>query len=407
MSLIDKTPFSELLLDGVRNGLYKSKEFMGRGMPVVKMGHLYNNRILTSGLSGFDLFDVNSSEQARFSLTPNDLLFARTSVVPEGVGLCSFVQEISQATLFESNIIRARVDNARCNPKYLFYYFQSPAGRGDMLSIANGAAIRTIRGSDLINLFIPTPARAIQDKIVAILSAYDDLIDNNRKRIALLEKGARLLYEEWFVRLRFPGHEHTPVVDGVPEGWEKAFLPEIVDINPRTKVAADGEKWFVEMACLSNSSMVIDEPVLKEGNSGSKFKNHDTLLARITPCLENGKTGYVNFLKEEESGFGSTEFIVLRGKKVPPQFVYCLARAEHFRRTAIKSMVGSSGRQRVQTAALEDYELLLPKKALLDAFETTVKPAFEAVRVLSAQNQKLQQARDLLLPRLMSGELAV
>jgi type I restriction enzyme S subunit len=239
------------------------------------------------------------------------------------------------------------------------------------------------------------------------LSAYDDLIENNRRRMELLEEAARQLYREWFVRLRFPGHEHTPIINGVPERWGHVPTPEAVEINPLTKLSDEAEHWWVEMSDLPTHSMVIQNAIKREGRSGSKFRNGDTLFARITPCLENGKTAFVNFMAEGEVGRGSTEFIVLRSKNLTPEFVYCLARTYAFRENAIKSMVGSSGRQRVQESCFEKFLVLVPPDSLLSLFDESVKPMFEQVKVLHSQNQRLRAARDLLLPRLMSGEIPV
>lgn len=317
-----KVEFSGLYSTPSRNGLTRPSKVRGEGYKMINMGELFRyDRI---GDIEMELVKMNAREIENSSVLENDLLFARQSLVLEGAGRCVIVKSLTGITTFESHLIRIRLDEQRANPNFYYYYFRSPHGRGLVKSIVTGTNVMGIRGSELQKLEVHAPPLLVQQRIASILSSYDDLIDNNRKRIALLEKAARMLYEEWFVRLQFPGHEHTSVVDGVPEGWERVLLPEAIDLNPRTKVAADGEKWFAEMSCLSNSSMVISSPVLKGGNSGSKFMNHDTLLARITPCLENGKTGYVTFLKEDESGFGSTEFIVLRGKKVPSQFVYCL-----------------------------------------------------------------------------------
>ena len=138
-----------------------------------------------------------------------------------------------------------------------------------------------------------------------------------------------------------------------------------------------------------------------------KFKKNDVLLARITPCLENGKTGYAYFLAEDEVACGSTEFIVLRGKRVPSEFVYCLARSYPFRENAIKSMTGSSGRQRVQNSCFDKYAVPLPPNSILDEFVEVVQNNFDQIRNLMAQNARLAKARDLLLPKLMSGELTV
>ena len=120
------------------------------------------------------------------------------------------------------------------------------------------------------------------------------------------------------------------------------------------------------MADLPTDSMVIQNAIKCDGRSASKLCNRDTLLARITPCLENGKTGFVNFMGDGEAGRGSTEFIVLRSKRVTPEFVYCLARTYHFRENAIKSMIGSSGRQRVQESCFEKFMVWIPPRSILD-----------------------------------------
>ncbi|PWW06952.1 restriction endonuclease subunit S [Mangrovibacter plantisponsor] len=137
-----------------------------------------------------------------------------------------------------------------------------------------------------------------------------------------------------------------------------------------------------------------------------KFKKNDVLLARIPPCLDNGKTGYAYFLSEDEVACGSTEFIVLRGRRVPSEF-YCLACSYPFRVNAIKNMTGSSGRQKVQHSCLDKYAVPLPPNSILDEFVQVVQNNFDQIRNLMSQNASLAKARDLLLPKLISGELTV
>lgn len=251
------------------------------------------------------------------------------------------------------------------------------------------------------------PIESAQRDIIEILSAYDDLIENNRRRIQLLEESARLLYREWFVHLRFPGHEHVRVVDGVPEGWEQVAFRDAIAINPTERIEKGKEAWYVPMSCLSETGMTVSRNGFERRTTHTavKFRGSDVLFARITPCLENGKTGFVHFLAPYEVACGSTEFIVLRGARVSPYFTYCLARSYDFRENAIKSMIGSSGRQRVQTSCFTEYAIALPPKVLLDQFDELAGNTFKQIRILAEQNEKLQQARDLLLPRLMSGAI--
>lgn len=163
------------------------------------------------------------------------------------------------------------------------------------------------------------------------------------------------------------------------------------------------------MSSLSESAMTVETRDFEEraSHTSVKFRNGDTLFARITPSLENGKTGFTDFLGEGEVACGSTEIIVLRGAKVSPYFTYCLARTHGFRENAIKSMIGSSGRQRVQNSCFDKFRLPLPPKMLRDEFDGVVERCFRQVRNLAGQNQRLRVARDLLLPRLMNGEIAV
>ena len=141
---------------------------------------------------------------------------------------------------------------------------------------------------------------------------------------------------------------------------------------------------------------------------GAKFRNGDTLLARITPCLENGKTGFVQFLEDDEAtASGSTEFIVLRSRTVNPYWIYCLARSDSFREHAINSMAGSDGRQRVNTKCFDQYITLQPPSDLLQGFADNVRNIFEHVQSITEYTRTLKQARDMLLPKLMSGALDV
>lgn len=183
---------------------------------------------------------------------------------------------------------------------------------------------------------------------------------------------------------------------------------EAIFINPKTPVPRDTKKPFVPMKSATEHSMLITDVEEKTGNSGAKFKNGDTLFARITPCLENGRTGFVQFLpNDDEIAFGSTEFIVLRSKTLNPYFVYLLVQTRDFREHAIKSMTGATGRQRVINQCFDDYLLPVPNKIILDRFKSTVAPLFRKAQNLSKKNINLRQTRDLLLPKLISGEIDV
>jgi type I restriction enzyme S subunit len=306
------------------------------------------------------------------------------------------------------NTLVAYPASEQIDTKFLYYLLTD----AKLSRYAGGAAQPLVTQTVLKQVEVRVPPLPIQRRIAGILSAYDALIENNQRRIKILEEMARSLYREWFVNFRYPGHESVPLVPSplgeIPQGWEVKRLPHCIDINPRVIVPRDGEKPFVPMGSLSNDSMLITDVESRTGNSGAKFQNGDTLFARITPCLENGKTGFVQFLADSDAvAFGSTEFIVLRSHTLTPEFAYCLARSDEFRGIAIKSMSGATGRQRVQERCFDDYRIAQPPRALLNQFSAIVTPSFRLVESLHLEVQNLRRTRDLLLPRLLSGQIDV
>lgn len=306
-------------------------------------------------------------------------------------------------------VIRS-VDEHVLNNRYLFYALQLEL---DLLqSLSTGSATKFLTLTILNALKVRVPSLSDQNRIVSILGAYDDLIENNTRRIEILEEMARRLYEEWFVQFRFPGYEGVEFKESelglIPDGWKVVALETAVEINPKTKVERDGEKVFVPMGALSETGMVISGWEIKSGNSGAKFQNGDTLVARISPCLENGKTGFVDFLPATQpTACGSTEFIVLRSRSLCPEMVYCLSRSDRFREVAMKSMSGATGRQRVRVESLVGYPIAQPESELVAKYHAFAQPCFKEIRVLANKNANLRQQRDLLLPKLISGEIDV
>jgi len=369
----------------------------------------------TNVKSGFiDYKNVRFVEEATFNKWTRrskpeygDVIFTREAPVGD----------VGRFTSKDKNFfLGQRLFHYRPNPElldwqYLAYILQSDAIQGWVHGIAFGATVPHIKVEDAENLKIPCPPIHIQKKIGNILSAYDDLIENNLKRIKLLEEMAQITYEQWFVRMKFPGHETIPVdgETGLPKGWVSMALNKALNVNPSTKITNKKAKSpFVPMGSLSTDSMVIDGIEQRIPSGGAKFINGDTLVARITPCLENGKTGFVNFLKDEQVATGSTEFIVLRETiNVNRYFIYCLSRSEYFRELSIRSMAGSDGRQRVNPKIYNKMLLLIPPREVMVCFGDKAKPIFDLVYFLVKQNTVLKEARDILLPRLMTGMINV
>jgi len=340
------------------------------------------------------------------ALRPGDVAVVRTGYPGTACVIPNTFAELNCADLV------VITPSSELNPHYLAAIFNSAWGMASVAGNLVGVAQQHFNIGAAKELEVGLPPRPTQDRIAGILSAYDDLIENSQRRIKILESMARALYREWFVHFRYPGHKSVSLVPSplgdIPMGWEVRKLPECIHLNPRVTVPRDGEKPFVPMGCLSNDSMIISNIESRAGNSGAKFQNGDTLFARITPCLENGKTGFVQFLPDAGSvAFGSTEFIVLRSGTLSPEFVYCLARSDEFRGVSMKSMSGATGRQRVQEQCFADFQIVQPPHTLLDRFSGIVVPSFRLIYELDLQVQTLRRTRDLLLPRLLSGQIDV
>jgi type I restriction enzyme S subunit len=325
----------------------------------------------------------------------------RYAIIPEGFRGC-----LGRRTAL------IRPDPRRVDTRFLFYSFFGQKWRNTIeANRLSGATVDRIPIARFPQFPVLLPSLETQRRIASVLGTYDDLIEVNRKRIALMEEMARRLFEEWFVRFRYPGHEGYAIDEtsqGVlPPGWKLGTADELIEFEPRMSIAKEGRKPFIPMDSLSTTNSLIGQIEWREGNSGARFKNGDTLFARITPCLENGKTGLVRDLPDNGVGFGSTEFIVMRGREAGPAFCYLLARHDTFREHAQKSMSGATGRQRARTESLRTFQLPLPVRSTLDEFERKAWPVLELSGLLGKANVRLAVSRDLLLPHLISGELSV
>jgi len=298
-----------------------------------------------------------------------------------------------------------------CDPLYLFYALKDR--RSGLLNLVVTGAQRNLSVGTIRKFPILMHPLKIQRRIAGVLSAYDNLIELNRQRIFVLEEIARKLFAEWFIRRRFPGHEDVGIEDTpdgpLPTGWSWGAAGDLLLFDPRTRVPREGEKTFIPMGSLDTATSLIAATEVRTGNSGAKFQNGDTLFARITPCLENGKTGLVRNLPGPDGvGFGSTEFIVMRKGRVGPAFTYCLSRLPAFREHARMSMSGATGRQRARTDSVASFPIAIPPtNYLFEQFEKAAWPMLELVGELGLSGERLAAARDLLLPRLISGQLSL
>ena len=346
---------------------------------------------------------------SKHKLSEGDIVYGRRG----DIGRQALVRKENIGWLCGTGCLRITLGSAPIDCEFLHLYLRQPDVIKWISNHAIGATMPNLNTSILRGIPIRFPKdKDYQKELAGIVTTYDNLIENNNRRIAILEEMAQSLYCEWFVKFRFPGFENTEFIDSplgkIPEGWVVMSASEAIDINPRTKLLKEGEKPFVPMSGLSESSMSIGDIQMKSGNSGAKYINGDTLFARITPCLENGKTGYVQFLDEVNPvGFGSTEFIVLRPKILNSEFIYVLARSDSFRDHAMKSMTGATGRQRVQNTCFNNYKLAVPTEKLLSDFQVIIKPMYQQIYNLCNKNMNLRNQRNMLLPKLISGTIEI
>lgn len=390
------------------SGLSKPADQFGFGYPFLSYSDIFHNFYIPDKLTTL----VNSTEKDRrsCSIKRGDVFLTRTSETTDELGMsCVALRDIPNAT-FNGFAKRLRPITDEIVPEYAAYYFRSGFFRAQCMSMASLITRASLNDSMIGRLRIRYPqAKSVQMRIGTILMNYDKLIENNNKRIKLLEQMAENLYKEWFVRFRFPRHESAEFVNGIPKGWEYRRADEIILFNPSLKTGKQTSFTIIPMEALSTSSMVLDSNcfVVQDTISGRRSQNGDTLLAKITPCLENGKTGFVMGMGEGEVCGGSTEFVVMRSKTLTPHYVYCIARSHYFRQTAILSMNGADGRQRVDEDKLKAMKILQPEADVLRRFEDFMSPLFDSVYHMVQKNRLLVRQRDLLLPRLMSGKLEV
>ena len=392
---------------------FKSGSYIDQGAASIRL--LRGDNVAQGTLRWDGVKCWRSAERGQFSkyeLAKGDVILAMDRPWIAAGLKYGYVRAADLPALLVQRVARLR-GSATLDTTFLRYVIGSNAFTDHVQGITTGTAVPHISGGDIQKFRFKLPSLAEQRQIAGILSAYDDLIEVNRRRITVLESMARGLFEEWFLRFRFPGHELVENGESadrpLPLGWVFQNADGLISFDPSTRLPRDGVKPFLSMAELDTTTSLTGEFAERSGNSGSKFRNGDTLFARITPCLENGKTGLVRDLPPEQPvGFGSTEFIVMRERRAGHAFVYCLARHERFRRFAEQGMYGASGRQRVATDKLRGFRLAAPADDdLLHRFEAVSGPMLNLVGHLGAANRKLGAARDILLPRLLSGRLTL
>ena len=294
----------------------------GKGYPLIRTPNVGKGRLDLNGVHRVSE-SVYKQRIQRGAPRANDLIFAREAPA----GNVALVQE-NQTVCLGQRTVLIRPNVQKVNPQYLVYYLLSPKPQYELLGTANGATVAHINLPAIRNLKIELPEKSVQDKIGTILVTYDDLIENNQRQIKLLEEAAQRLYKEWFVDLRFPGHENTKIVDGVPEGWSRTNINEILTFN---------------------TSLYI-----------SDYKDHNIF------------------------------------------FVYSLLQTVDF-----ASLNNGGAIPTLNRNVLSNIEVIEPTDELQEMFAKIAEPQYQKIKNLEKQNDKLKTARDLLLPKFMSGEVEV
>jgi type I restriction enzyme S subunit len=300
-----------------------------------------------------------------------------------------------------------RPDPNKVDPDFLCYFLLAPKQQGFLLSGATGATAQHVNMKDIRRLPLhDLPKLDAQKRAGAMLSAYDELMENNRRRMELLEESARLLYREWFVRLRFPGHEHTKIAHGLPQGWEKKHLAEIAEVNRATlSNGFDGEIEYVDIASVVPGQITETTTYdFREAPSRARrvVQHGDTIWS----CVRPNRRSHAVIWNPPENLIVSTDFAVITPNATPSTFIYFATTTDAFA-GYLENRARGAAYPAVVAADFEQAEIVVPSKRLLELFDEIAEPMFSQAHNLRLQNQKLRAARDLLLPRLMSGEVAV
>lgn len=420
--------FGQLLAEPVRNGIYKQKEFHGRGAKIVNMGELFGHpRLRAVPMKRVELSD---SESDRFSLLEGDLLFARRSLVAEGAGKCCVVLETDGPTTFESSIIRARPDRTKADPLFLYYYFNSTSGLHGLDTIRRQVAVAGITGSDLARLEIAVPPLPAQRAIAHILGTLDDKIELNRRMSETLEAMARALFKSWFVdfdpvRAKMEGRDPglpRPLADlfparlvdsevgEIPEGWEVKSFATTIEIlgggTPKTSVAeywGGDVPWFSVVDAPTGSEAWVVDTEKKLTRAGVENSSAQVLPVGTTIISARGTVGRIALvgvpMAMNQSCYGLRARIGAHG-----YFNYFSTRELV---TRLQQHAHGSVFDTITRDTLAGLSVVAPPAEVVAVFEERVAPSLERIRAGLLSGHTLAALRDTLLPKLISGELRV
>lgn len=356
-----------------------SSDYADEGTPIIMPKDMIDGKISQKDL--IRVPDKHLQRLKRHQVFDGDLMVARKGDVRK----CVYITKNENGWLTGSDCLKVSLDKEKCFPKYIYYQLRSPFMGRWLETISIGATMPSLNTGLLsgIEIFLPTIEE--QKRIAGILSAYDSLIENNQEQIKLLEEAAQRLYKEWFVDLRFPDYETTPIVDGIPQGWENASVTDLLEIRygKDHKGLADG--------CI---------PVY---GSGGIMRKVDKILYSGESVLIPRK-GSLNNILLVSGDFWTIDTMFYSVPKRPnvAKYVYLYLTGIDMYAMNIGAAVPS-----MTVKILDGMRLLCPSDSILELFETTAKPYYEMIELLKKKQSMLGETRDRLLPKLMSGEIEV
>lgn len=345
---------------------------------------------------------IDEAIKERYALAPGDIVVARTGAT---VGYAKLIRDEVDA-VFASYLVRFRVDTNKADPTYVGRLVESQVYKSFVQSRVGGAAQPNASAPVLGGFEFALPELKAQSRIASILSAYDDLIENNRRRMGLLEEAARQLYREWFVRMRFPGHERVKIKNGLPEGWERKTLKAVADVNRKSLPGSfNGEIEYIDIASVSPGC--IDSTVHYDFREApSRARRVVTHGDIIWSCVRPNRRSYAVIWQPAENLIVSTGFAVITPRDVPTSYLLQAVTTDSFV-GYLNNRARGAAYPAVLSGDFENAEIIVPHSRVVQAFDEVVEPMLAQSHCLRMQSQKLRLARDLLLPKLMSGEVAV
>ena len=345
-----------------------------------------------------------------YEQTYSEAGLAQSKLWPVGTLCITIAANIAETSIldieacFPDSVVGFVADQEKADTRFVKYLFDAVL-KVQFQSFTQGAAQDNLSQGKLLSIKFPVPDLAVQKNIADTLSAYDDLIENNRRRIALLEEAARLLYREWFVHFRFPGHEHVKVTDGMPVGWERRALGDVIEVVKNTIKPSDfiDDDIHIGLGHMPRRSFTLADWESAENLASGKtrFEEGDILFCKIRPYFH--KVGFTL-----RAGLASSDALAWRVKDTDDwPLVVCATSSDHFVAVASKTVREGSKMPRADWKVLQKYSIPKPPVRLLGIFNDTVDPITAQCKALALQNRALAQARDLLLPRLVNGEIAV